>query len=261
MKKTLIAAVLIMMTGGAYAAEFADLAVKATDLKTRAAGEGVPVPAISKGKVTIPVSQERVVGTQADAMTIKGALLKISDYTEKELCGNILNSKELEDLTNHLNFFVGLPAKDIPVGILGYLEGISISIQELLPKGPVGRNIAPALKAARTLQLKTQAILPSNKAGATEKGTAQIQASVLKISDYTEKELAGKLLNTKELEDLTKQLSFLALPGTDIPMELLGYLEGISISIQELLPKGPVGRNIAPALKAARALQVKVVAL
>jgi len=244
--------VLVITAGKVYATDFPDLqAFKAGDIAVVA----------DTVKVTMPVSQVRVVGAQADAMTIKGSLLKISDYTEKELAGNILNSKELEDLTNHLNFFVGLSAKDIPVAILGYLEGISISIQELLPRGPVGRNIAPALKAARSLQLKTQAILPSNKVGGTEKGTAQIQASVLKISDYTEKELAGKPLNTKELEDLTEQLSFLALPGTDIPVELLGYLEGISISIQELLPRGPVGRNIAPALKAARALQVKVVAL
>jgi len=109
---------------------------------------------------------------------------------------------------------------------------------------------------------KAAAPVPKSEIVVSEKADARIKTAVLKISGYADKELSGKLLNAKELADLTAQLNFLAaLPGKDIPVELLGYLEGISLSLQELLPKGPVGRDIGPALKAARALQSKVAAL
>jgi len=49
MKIIFAAAVLIGVSGGAYAADFDTLAVKATGLKALAATEGVSVPAISKG--------------------------------------------------------------------------------------------------------------------------------------------------------------------------------------------------------------------
>ena len=52
MKKVLMLAVMMGMGGGAYAADFSDLAgVKAADLEAVFAAEGVAVPAISKGYV------------------------------------------------------------------------------------------------------------------------------------------------------------------------------------------------------------------
>lgn len=103
---------------------------------------------------------------------------------------------------------------------------------------------------------------PTKGAAVSEKSDPRIKSAVLKISGYTDKELGGKFLNTGELADLTSQLNYIAaLSGKDIPVELLGYLEGISLSIQDLLPRGPVGRNIGPALKAARALHSKVTSI
>ena len=52
MKRILIAAVLMGITGGAYAADFSDLAgVKSAGLKALAAAEGAAVPAVNKGYV------------------------------------------------------------------------------------------------------------------------------------------------------------------------------------------------------------------
>lgn len=51
MKKFLMTVVMMGMAGGAYAAEFSDLAVKAADIKALVATEGISVPAISKGYV------------------------------------------------------------------------------------------------------------------------------------------------------------------------------------------------------------------
>ncbi|HAH32292.1 MAG TPA: hypothetical protein DCL44_08265 [Elusimicrobia bacterium] len=92
------------------------------------------------------------------ASRIKTAVLKTAGYMEQEFNGKILTNSELTDLTAQMNYLAALPDKDIPTELLGYLEGISISIQDLLPKGPVGRDIKPALKAARALQLKVSAI-------------------------------------------------------------------------------------------------------
>ena len=52
MKRILIAAVMMGMTGGAYAADFNDLAgVRSAGLKALAAAEGIAVPAVNKGYV------------------------------------------------------------------------------------------------------------------------------------------------------------------------------------------------------------------
>jgi len=51
MKKVLTTVVMMGMAAGAYAADFSDLAVKATDLKALVVADGIPVPAISKGYV------------------------------------------------------------------------------------------------------------------------------------------------------------------------------------------------------------------
>jgi len=51
MKKVLMSVVMMGLTGGAYAADFSDLAVKAADLKALVAADGITVPAISKGYV------------------------------------------------------------------------------------------------------------------------------------------------------------------------------------------------------------------
>ena len=51
MKKFLVSIVLMLMTSGAYSAEFGDLFVKFTDLKGMIVVEGIVVPAVSKGYV------------------------------------------------------------------------------------------------------------------------------------------------------------------------------------------------------------------
>ena len=51
MKKVLMSVVMMGLTGGAYAADFSDLAVIAADLKALVAADGITVPAISKGYV------------------------------------------------------------------------------------------------------------------------------------------------------------------------------------------------------------------
>lgn len=95
--------------------------------------------------------------------------------------------------------------------------------------------------------------------GYAQKGSAEFRDAVLRISDYTKKERTGKFLNNKELADLAKQLNYIVgLTGSNIPTELLGYLEGLSAAIRTLLPKGPVGRETGPALDAAAALQNKM---
>ena len=148
----LITAVLLAMTGSAYAADFSDLqGLKDSNLTT-----------VESASAPMPVMEIAVV--ERVNAGLKPAVLKISAYSEKELAGKILSAKELEDLTRQLNFIAGLPAKDIPAELLGYLEGISISLQVQLPKGPVGRNIGPAMKAARALQSKVTGINPSKEA-------------------------------------------------------------------------------------------------
>lgn len=153
--KKIIIAVLAITAGRAYAADFAGLqAFKAADIAVAAESDSVIVPSLAK---------EIAVSEKADSR-IKTAVLKISGYANKELDGKLLNAKELEDLTNQLNYLVALPDKDIPVELLGYLEGISLSIQDLLPRGPVGRNIGPAMKAARALHSKVTSIRQPEKA-------------------------------------------------------------------------------------------------
>ena len=161
----LITAVLLAMTGTAYAADISVLqGMKASDL---AAVESAPAP--------MPVAE--IAAAERVNAGIKPAVLRISAYSEKELAGNFLNAKELEDLTRQLSFMTGLPAKDIPAELLGYLEGISISLQNQLPKGPVGRNIGPAMKAARALQSKVAGINPSVSKEANDKAAiAGVQA-------------------------------------------------------------------------------------
>ncbi|KKW19472.1 MAG: hypothetical protein UY62_C0075G0006, partial [Parcubacteria group bacterium GW2011_GWF2_50_9] len=52
MKRILIAAVMLGLAGGAYAADFGDLGgVKAAGLKALAAAEGIVVPEVNKGYV------------------------------------------------------------------------------------------------------------------------------------------------------------------------------------------------------------------
>ncbi len=51
MKKVLIAALMMVITGGAYAADFGDLGANASDLKARFSAEGSAVPAVNKGYV------------------------------------------------------------------------------------------------------------------------------------------------------------------------------------------------------------------
>ena len=51
MKKFLMSVFVMGLTGGAYAADFSDLAVKAADLKALVVADGITVPAISKGYV------------------------------------------------------------------------------------------------------------------------------------------------------------------------------------------------------------------
>ncbi|MDD2805909.1 MAG: hypothetical protein PHV33_10160 [Elusimicrobiales bacterium] len=148
MNRRTIAAVLIMIAGQTYAADFSSLQTfKAADLRT---GEAAAIP--------MPEVSEKITGAQKSGVEIREAVIRISGYNEKEFKGEFLNVKELGDLAKQLNFLAGLPADQIPSELLGYLEGISISIQELLPKGPVGRNIGPALKAARALQAKVTSI-------------------------------------------------------------------------------------------------------
>jgi len=148
MNRRTIAAVLIMIAGQTYAADFSSLQTfKAADLRT---GEAAAIP--------MPEVSEKIAGAQKSGVEIREAVIRISGYNEKEFKGEFLNVKELGDLAKQLNFLAGLPADQIPSELLGYLEGISISIQELLPKGPVGRNIGPALKAARALQAKVTSI-------------------------------------------------------------------------------------------------------
>ena len=51
MKKFLMSVFVMGLTGGAYAADFSDLAVKAADLKALVVADGITVPAINKGYV------------------------------------------------------------------------------------------------------------------------------------------------------------------------------------------------------------------
>ncbi len=96
----------------------------------------------------------------------------------------------------------------------------------------------------------------------------KIEVAVLAIANLTEQELAAQQgqtgitpLSNKELAALTKQLKYLADPKTAIPSELLGYLEGLTTAIEELLTKDPGGRNVKPTVLAARALHAKVTAM
>ena len=159
----LITAVLLAMTGSAYAADFSDLqGLKASNLTT-----------VESASAPMPVMEIAVV--ERVNAGLKPAVLKISAYSEKELAGKFLNAKELEDLTRQLSFISALPAKDIPAELLGYLEGLSVAIQVQLPKGPVGRNIGPAMKAARALQSKVVGINPSKEAD-SKAAVAGVQA-------------------------------------------------------------------------------------
>jgi len=110
------------------------------------------------------------------------------------MSGKVLNDKELADLTRQLNFLAGLPARDIPAELLGYLEGISISIQEMLPKGPVGRNVAPAIKAARALQLKVVSIGQPDKGlrGSTSFSVGPVSIK-LEAVNFTPEGVSAKL--------------------------------------------------------------------
>ena len=73
MKRILIAAVMLGLAGGAYAADFGDLGgVKAAGLKALAAAEGIVVPEVNKGYVA---GNDAVVGTPSkpvEYITING---------------------------------------------------------------------------------------------------------------------------------------------------------------------------------------------
>ena len=154
MNKKIITAVMVMMAGQAYAAEFSDLqAIKAAELRTT-----------ETGRIPAPEQPEPAENTQKGAAEIQSAVLKISNYSEKEFSGAFLNTKELADLTNQMNYIAGLPARDIPVQLLGYLEGMSVTLQYQLPRGPVGRDVSPAMKAARAMQAKVTSVKQPDKA-------------------------------------------------------------------------------------------------
>ena len=145
---------------------------------------------------------------------------------------------------------MGVELEKVDLAALSAMDIPAVSIE-----CPRAESVPQAAAVAETNKI-------SAGSPAMETAGARLKTAVLRISGYNEKELSGDLLNSAELEDLARQLNYLAaLPVGDIPSELLGYLEGISLSIQELLPKGPVGRNIGPALKAARALQSKVTSI
>ncbi len=185
MKTTkILAMVMILAAGRAYAADFSGLqALRAGDIAAAAGDDKLPAPAM-----------EIAVAPKADPR-IKTAVLKISGYANQELDGKFLNAVELEDLTRQLNFLAGLPAKDIPVELLGYLEGISLSIQDLLPKGPVGRNIAPALKAARALQKKVAAIrLPEKAARGGARFSVGAVSITLEAANFMPAEVSASLV-------------------------------------------------------------------
>ncbi len=128
----------------------------------------------------------------------------------------------------------GLPNIRTPAELLGYLEEVSISIRQFLQS--ISRPIAQGLEQA-----------------------------VIKIALYYEKEGVNReLLSNKELQDLTSQLNYVSgLPDSRIPAELLGYLEGVSISISKFLEerKAPGDNAVKAARAAAERLHAKVVAI
>ena len=210
----LITAVLLAMTGSASAADFTALqGMKASDLAT-----------VESASAPLPMAE--IAAAERMNAGLKPAVLKISAYSEKELAGKFLNAKELEDLTRQMSFISGLPAKDIPAELLGYLEGISISIQVQLPKGPVGRNIGPAMKAARALQLKVTGINPSVSKEADKAAVAGVQAQNGDFTLYNSQSEALTMsavcqILEKRKADLGKTTSVRCVAGQNGVMELV----------------------------------------
>jgi len=83
MKKVLIAVVILGMSGGAYAADFEKLAVKAGGLKALASAEGVAVPDVPKGDM-----RSAEAGTPVKFITINGGSFMMGRESMGSLFGD-----------------------------------------------------------------------------------------------------------------------------------------------------------------------------
>jgi len=183
-------------------------------------------------------------------------IMGINDLIEKERV-KLLTNNEIAQLTRHMKTLLDFPDKDFPSELLGHVEGIAITVREMLKMHQSGRDIEVAVKTAEMLRAKVVAIPSEIQRSQVVAGNSkildQVKTAVLGINYITEHSI-GRDMTSSEIKKVGQYISILLkISDKDFPRELLGHVEGISIVVREKLtdkPDGAQTRALAEKLRA-----------
>ncbi len=187
------------------------------------------------------------------APRLEQAVTRIAAYYEKEgLKRNPLSNEELQDLTSQLNYISDLPDNQIPVELLGYLEGVSIAIEQFLKvRGNANESSVQAARAAAG-KLRAKVVAIPNPAVLAPVGALPphvVKERVQTLKSYVDQarqdkgaaggKLSGQVVNALKVVGVTVNVLFGVYAG--LHTGWIAGLLGAVIGAGAVLPFSSIG--------------------